>query len=146
MINFFYKVSYILIFICVLTASGFFLGCSTKRPVLYPNDRLMEVGKTTAQRDIDDCIDRADLAGLESGQSGKVAEKTAKGGIKGAAVGTAAGAVTGRVGRGAGIGAAAGGMSGFIDGLFSARDPDPVEKRFIEECLRERGYRPIGWQ
>jgi outer membrane lipoprotein SlyB len=61
-------------------------------------------------------------------------------------VGAAAGAVVGRAGRGAAMGAAGGGSAGLLRGLFGSRDPDPVQKRFVEKCLREKGYQVIGWQ
>ena len=60
--------------------------------------------------------------------------------------GTAIGAVTGNVGRGAAIGAAGGGASGITQGALSAREPDAVYRRYVETCLRERGYDPIGWR
>jgi hypothetical protein len=50
--------------------------------------------------------------------------------------------VTGAVGRGA-AGGAAGGRA---HGLWHWRDPDPVEQRYVERCLAERGYDVIGWR
>ena len=35
---------------------------------------------------------------------------------------------------------------GLVRGLLRWREPDPVERRFVEQCLRERGYQPIGWR
>ena len=54
--------------------------------------------------------------------------------------------ITGNVGREAGIGAAAGGTSGLISGIFSAKEPDPVHKRYVEECLKEQGFEPAAWK
>ena len=127
---------YLLIFVTIFVTVSFTCGCSTKRPVLYPNNKLQEIGRTKAEHDISNCIELSQQAGIKSSQGGKIFEKTAKGGVKGAT----------RVGRGAGIGAAAGSMNGFIDGFFSSRDPDPVQKRFVEECLSDKGYKLIGWQ
>ena len=62
------------------------------------------------------------------------------------AVGAAVGAVTGRPGTGAAAGAAGGGVGGFFRGIFGSSEPDPVYKRYVETCLRERGYQPIGWK
>jgi outer membrane lipoprotein SlyB len=36
------------------------LGCATQRPVLYPNEYTRRVGSVAADRDIDDCIQRAE--------------------------------------------------------------------------------------
>jgi outer membrane lipoprotein SlyB len=122
------------------------LGCAAKRPALYPNERLEAVGAATAQQDIDECLKRAATAGHESRPAGQVAGSTAVGAGVGAAVGAAAGAVAGRAGQGAAIGAAGGGTGGLIRGLFGSRDLDPVQQRFVEQCLKEKGYQVIGWQ
>lgn len=122
------------------------LACATQRPVLYPNARLKAVGTAAAQQDIDECLQRAAAAGYESKTEGKVAGSTAGGAGVGAAVGAAAGAVVGRPGPGAAMGAAGGGTAGLIRGLFHSRDLDPVQRRFVEQCLQEKGYQVIGWQ
>ena len=49
---------------------------------------------------------------------------------------SATGAVTGRAGRGAAAGAAGGFTGGFMWGLFNAKKVDPVQKNFVEKCLR----------
>ncbi len=56
------------------------------------------------------------------------------------------GAVRGHAGRGAAAGAAGGAAGGFMWGLFSAKKVDPVQKNFVEECLRLKGYKVIGWK
>jgi hypothetical protein len=114
--------------------------------VLYPNTRLQEGGQAVAQQDIEECLQRAAEAGHTSSAAGNVAGSTAVGAAAGAAVGSAVGAVTGRAGRGAAIGAAGGGSSGLIRGLFRSRDLDPVQRRFVEQCLQEKGYQIIGWR
>jgi hypothetical protein len=132
------------------------VACSQKRPVLYPNYHLQEVGDETAQTEIDECISLAkeydeciSLAkeyGTSSSSSGKVAKRTAGGGAVGAAGGAASGAVFGSVGRGAAAGAAGGAAVGCLTGLFRSPEPDPVFRRFVEKCLLEKGYEPIGWK
>jgi hypothetical protein len=54
--------------------------------------------------------------------------------------------VTGNLGRGAAAGAAGGAAGGMTRGLFESGEPDPVMKRFVERCLRDKGYEPIGWK
>ena len=122
------------------------LACAAKRPVLYPNERLETVGPAVAQQDIDACLQQAAEAGYESHATGEVAGATGVGAAAGAAVGAAVGAVAGGAGRGAAMGAAGGGTGGLIRGLFHSRDLDPVQRRFVEQCLREKGYQVIGWQ
>ena len=124
----------------------FTAACASKRPVLYPNEQLQEIGADAARHDIDECIQIAAEAGLTSKSGEKIARQTATGAAVGAAVGTAVGAVNGRTGRGAAAGAAGGGAAGFMRGLFRSRDPGPIQQRFVEECLRERGYKVIGWR
>lgn len=122
------------------------VACSQKRPVLYPNYHLQEVGDETAQTEIDECISLAKEYGTSSSSSGKVAKRTAGGGAVGAAGGAASGAVFGSVGRGAAAGAAGGAAVGCLTGLFRSPEPDPVFRRFVEKCLLEKGYEPIGWK
>jgi outer membrane lipoprotein SlyB len=122
------------------------LACAAQRPVLYPDARLKAVGTAAAQHDIDDCLQRAAAAGYESRTEGKVAGSTTVGAAAGAAVGAAMGAVAGRAGAGAAMGAAGGGTGGLIRGLFRSPDLDPVQRGFVEQCLKEKGYQVIGWQ
>ena len=121
-------------------------GCAAKRPVLYPNAQLERAGPGAAQRDIDECMALAKAGGAGNARAGEVAGNTAGGAAVGGATGAAAGAVLGSAGRGAGAGAAAGAAGGLVRGLFRSRDPDPVHRAYVETCLRERGYRPIGWK
>ena len=122
------------------------MACSQKRPVLYPNYQLQQVGNETAQTEIDDCVSFAKEYVASSNSSGKVAKSTAGGGAVGAAGGAATGAVLGSIGRGAAAGAAGGAAVGCLQGLFRSPEPDPVFRQFVERCLREKGYEPIGWK
>jgi hypothetical protein len=121
-------------------------GCADKRPVLYPNATLEYRGKQAAEADIDACIQLAKDHGVQGDKGEKVAKKTGKGAAVGGAVGAAVGAVTGNLGRGAAAGAAGGAAGGMTRGLFESSEPDPVMKRFVERCLRDKGYEPIGWK
>jgi hypothetical protein len=29
---------------------------------------------------------------------------------------------------------------------WKSGDPDDIERRFVEQCLREKGYQVIGWK
>jgi len=126
---------------------------ATPRPVLYPNAQLQRVGQEVAAQDIAQCEDLAQAYLSSRSRSGQVAESAAIGGggaAIGGAGGAAAGAVVGRPGRGAAVGAAFGGAAGFMRGLFRgtsrSRRPSPVYAKFVDHCLRERGYEPIGWE
>jgi hypothetical protein len=75
-------------------------ACSTARPVLYPNAHLQSVGRAVADRDIKECEQKAETAGVDR-QKGGVGDVAAGTGV-GAGVGAAGGAVGGasREGRG----------------------------------------------
>jgi hypothetical protein len=48
--------------------------------------------------------------------------------------------------KGAAGGAVAGGTSGLIHGSVKDVQSSPVSKNFVDRCLREKGYEPIGWK
>ncbi len=117
-------------------------GCSAKRPVMYTN----ESSKPSAQQDIDECIRLAKESGADVNRTQEVAGSTVGGAAVGGATGAAAGIVYGNAGRAAGTGAAVGATGGFFRGLFRWREPDPVFRGYVERCLRDRSYEPIGWR
>jgi uncharacterized protein YcfJ len=104
------------------------------------------VGKTAAGADIDYCIQLAADHGHATDSGKNVAASTAKGAVVGAAVGGAVGAVSGRPGRGLAVGAAGGGAGGLARGAMKSGDPDEIERRFVNQCLRDMGYKVIGWK
>jgi hypothetical protein len=120
------------------------VACAT-RPVVYPNQKLRESGQVAVEADTEACLAEAD-AYLERGHLPETAKRTGEGAAVGGAVGAAVGAVSGGVGRGAAAGAAGGAAHGLVRSLFTWRDPDPVERRYVERCLAERGYDVIGWK
>jgi uncharacterized protein YcfJ len=122
-------------------------GCAhSERPVLYPNDHLKQVGNDQAQAEIDECMRLATEYGADSSSGGKVAKDTAGGAVIGGAVGAATGAVLGSAGRGLAAGAAGGAAGGLARGALTSDQKDPVFRQFVDRCLREKGYEPIGWR
>jgi hypothetical protein len=132
------------VFLAIAMAAA--AGCADKRPVLYPNAHLNRVGNEAAQRDIDACIQFAKDGGADSDKGAEIAKSTAGGAAVGGAVGAATGAVLGNLGRGAAAGAAGGAAGGLVRGTLTSGDPDPVFRNFVDRCLREKGYDPIGWR
>jgi uncharacterized protein YcfJ len=122
------------------------MACAKKRPVLYPNLTYKTAGASAAMADIDECIQLAANHGHATDAGKNVATSTAKGATTGAVVGGAVGAVTGRPGRGVAAGAAGGGAGGLMKGVWKSGDPDDIERRFVEQCLRDKGYKVIGWK
>ncbi len=135
----------IIVFLCMLTLS-LTVACAAKRPVVYPDAKVQEVGEEQVRADVADCIRQAKEAGVGVSKTGEVAKTTAIGAGAGAAIGAAVGAFGGGAATGAAQGAAGGGAAGLIGGLLRAHDLDPVQKRFVEECLRRKGYTTVGWQ
>jgi predicted small lipoprotein YifL len=121
------------------------VGCGVQRPVLYPNDYLNAVGDAQAEEDIEECVNQADVY-VRSNPGEQVAGSTVVGGAAGGVIGAAGGAVVGSLGRGAAIGGATGATAGLIRGLSKASQPSPTHKNFVDRCLREKGYEPIGWR
>ncbi len=126
----------------------FLLSSCSPKPILYPNAHLHEVGKEAANRDIEECSEMAKDAGAtpSQGKTGQVAGGTVGGGAVGSAAGAVGGAVVGHPGRGAMIGAASGATAGFLRSLFRRSPPSNAYKQFVQRCLQERGYDPIGWE
>jgi len=122
-------------------------ACSGPRPILYPNDHYRAVGEEQAARDMDECARQAEDAGARywAGDGDNVVKGTAFGGAAGAAVGAVGGAIAGSAGRGAAYGAATGATLGFLRALIRGPRVDSTYAAFVERCLYERGYDPMGW-
>lgn len=122
-------------------------GCAGPKPVLYPNAHYKHVGSDGAEQDIAACREMAEKAGAAPGDgraSDQAKHAAVSGGI-GAAAGAVGGAVVGAAGSGAAVGAASGVVWGFLGSLFRSPDPGEAYKRFVNRCLAERGYEPVGW-
>lgn len=132
--------------ITTLLAVALLAGCASPRPVLYHNYRYNAVGEEQAQKDVDSCIKQAEDAGTDENRAAMLAKHTGTGAAIGAASGAVAGAIGGGLARGSLIGAAVGGTIAMTAGLFQAAAPSPIYMRFVEHCLIEKGYQPLGWQ
>lgn len=135
--------------ILILFATLALSGCaSSKRPVLYPNNHLNMVGQQQANADINACMRAAETSGANSGKSEQLAKSTAKAGAVGGATGAVVGAISSssNIGRGAAIGSAGAATATLVSGAFDAAEPTQVYIRFVELCLREKGYQTIGWR
>lgn len=123
-------------------------GCASPKPVLYPNAHYEAVGADVAERDIAACREMADAAGAapEGGRAEGAARGTVTGGAIGAGGGAVGGAIRGGAGTGAAIGAATGATVGLLHSLVAAPKPSAVHMNFVDRCLRERGYEPVGWR
>ncbi len=130
----------------VVLACAAAAACAAKRPVLYPNAHYRQVGSEISQVDIDACMSLAKTGVGDRNVAATAAGSSAVGAGAGAAVGAVGGAITGNAGTGAAVGAATGGTAGLFSGLWRTRDHDPTFMAYVDTCLRERGYQPIGWK
>lgn len=137
--------SYILMILAVLLFSG---CASSKKPVLYPNAHLNTVGQYQAEADINACMQAAKASGADDGKGEELAMNTAKAGAVGGATGAVVGAISSSssTGRGAAIGGAGAATAALVGGAFKSSDPTQVYIRFVDQCLRDKGYQPIGWR
>ena len=126
---------------CVTAAA-----CAAKRPLLYPNAHSQQAGVEVSQADIDSCMSLAKTGVGDTNAAASTAGRSVVGAGAGAAVGAVGGAITGGAGTGAAIGAASGGTAGLLSGLWGTRDHDPTFMAYVDTCLREKGYQPIGWK
>lgn len=132
---------------CLLfTATLLVAACSSKRPVLYPNDYLKQMGPAKADQDIDDCIKMANDYKAGTDKTKEIAKDTGKTAVVGAATGAVVGAIAGNAGMGAAIGAAGSGVAALGTGIMRSDEPDPIFMQFVNQCLREKGYQPLGWK
>jgi hypothetical protein len=122
-------------------------GCASTKPILYPNEHFNTVGPEAAERDIEYCMDLAESAGADSAGSdvGEGAARTAGSAAVGAASGAVGGAIVGSAGSGSAIGAASGATAGLLYWLFGDPQRNPAFENFVNQCLQERGYQPVGW-
>jgi hypothetical protein len=120
------------------------LGCTSARPVLYENETLKEKGRAAAAAAIEQCI--AEARAYASSDAAQVVRQTATSGAVGAATGVVIGAIVGRPGTGAAVGAAGAATTALVGGIIGSFDLDPIERNYVDRCLRERGYDPMGWR
>lgn len=123
-----------------------FTGCGAKRPVLYPNNHLKEIGQTQANQEIDNCISMANEYQAGGDKTKEIARETGKAGAVGAATGAVIGMITGDFGRATAIGGAGAATATMGSGIMRSDEPDPVFKQFVDQCLREKGFQPLGWR
>ncbi len=130
--------------LCALSFLG--SGCSAQRPVLYPDSHYQRMGKARADKDIDACVEAARSGGFHENRALGVAKEAGAGAAVGGAAGGAYGTVRGDVGNRAAAGAAAGGAASAVRGSLRSGEPTPILRRYVERCLRDKGYDVIGWR
>jgi uncharacterized membrane protein len=124
-------------------------GCasSAKRPLLYPNEHLNQVGQQAAQQDINACMQLARASNVNENKDGEAGRKAAGGAAVGGASAAAWGLVSGgSVGNRALAGAAAGATAGAVSGGLQSTETSSLYMNFVNKCLSDKGYSVVGWQ
>lgn len=132
----------------IAAAALFTAACASPKPILYPNPHYDAVGEAAAQADIAECRTQAENAGASKGgdAAAQTAKRTAVGAGVGAAAGAVGGAIFGSAGRGAAVGAASGATAAALRSVFRPKRPSAAYQRFVDRCLFDRGYEPMGWE
>ncbi|KEZ77794.1 membrane protein [Salinisphaera hydrothermalis] len=117
-------------------------GCASQKPVLYSRGGGMPPGGHQA---VSDCTQQAKAAGLDYSK-GRIGRNAVENGAVGGAGGAVAGAIYGNAATGAAAGAAGGVAAGLVRDMFHHDNgPAPAYRAYVNRCLRDRGYQPIGW-
>jgi len=131
----------------ILFLGSFSVACS-KAPVLYDNDTY-KASPGKADQAVSDCTAKAETAKAQgSGPFADALYDGVAGGAASAAAGGAAAAIGGGnydVGKSMEMSAGAGFAGNFILSMFY-QDVDPIFARYVEKCLTDKGYQPIGWR
>ncbi|NNE38744.1 MAG: hypothetical protein HKN08_10610, partial [Gammaproteobacteria bacterium] len=106
---------------------------------------LGTVGMAVADTDINSCIALANGSGANESVVSETARETTEGAVVGGATGATVGAVLGNAGQGAATGAVGAATSRFTRSILNSDQPDTVFQRFVNRCLRDRGYDVVGW-
>ncbi len=125
-------------------------ACASYRPILDENKKYSKVGESQAERDIDECMNRADSY-LTKHKSDKMKKQMGRQAVQGAALGGLVGAVSGNglqgVAGGAAIGAGVGAAGAYIDEKTKDNlKPDQLKQRYVNNCLHRKDYQVIGWK
>ena len=99
------------------------------------------MGKTKSSNHIDLCMAESEEY-LESSAGKRILKGAGSGSIFGAVVGTVSGLLTGDIVQGLASGAAVGAAGGAAGAAIS---PDRLKRAFVNKCLRDKGYKVIGW-
>lgn len=125
-------------------------ACASYRPIVDENAHYEKVGEARAERDIDQCLVKADhyLAKHKNEMANK---SMIRGAGQGAAVGGVIGLLSGR-GVGGAVGGAAIGAGVGAGGAYMSEKtkdnwkPDELKQRYVHNCLARKNYRVIGWK
>ena len=140
------QVMAVLVGVLLLLSGCSSMGMGPKSPDFYPNDQFRRAGSMQADADARECMAMADQYVREPNKYADMAKQ----GVIGGAVGAGTGAIGGvimkdSVGRATAAGAAIGGILGVLNSAKDMNEHSPSYQKFVEACLRQKGYEIIGW-
>lgn len=136
-----------------LIVAGFgvlFTACASYRPILDENTKYSKVGEARAEKDIDECMSKADSY-LAKHKNEGMKKQMGRQAVQGAALGGVIGVISGNglqgaVG-GAAIGAGVGATGAYVDEKTKDNlKPDQLKQRYVRNCLERKDYQVIGWK
>ena len=137
--------------VCFLVIMCFLLsGCASlmvkETPDFYPNAKYHKTGSPAAEQAANECMALADRYVPEPPCYCDLLKDTLGGGVIGAGSGAIVGPIMHeKVGRTTGAGAAVGSLLGLIYSVDRMNEHTPKYQRFVELCLRDKGYEVLGW-
>ncbi|WP_027178749.1 hypothetical protein [Maridesulfovibrio bastinii] len=136
------RIPYIVMLAAILIFSA---GCAQKKPVLYHNAHYNNTSPEQRDKDINYCIEQGKTNIGESSRGKTSLKSGIKGSVIGGAVGLGIGIITGSPGTSTAAGALGGGAGGAASGAFDDSG-DALFRRYVNRCLQDKGYEPIGWK
>jgi hypothetical protein len=116
-------------------------GCAAPQPVIYQTT-------PSAQRDLDVCSLLARNAGADAGRGRALGRDVGVAAATGGAAAGVWGAVSGAsgVGRIIATGAAIGASAALARGAVRSQEPSDIYRRYVDQCMRDRGHQVVGWR
>ena len=130
-----------------ICAASMLSGCSTSRPIFYPNQHLQSTSQEEIDADLKFCTDLADKYAQEPDKYHDLARSGLTGGAVGAGAGALGGVIVGsNVGRSLGAGAAVGAVVAIANEILKNDDKSPPYQAFVNYCMNKKGYEITGWR
>lgn len=128
----------------LLLAVAVLAGCATTQPVLYPTDSAQKESRATS--DMQACTQLAQRdVGINARKGHETVARTGVLAATTAAVFSAVRGTADTANRALAAGVA-GGVGGALKVALDWNEPDEVYEHYVEQCMRKRGHRVLGWR
>lgn len=128
----------------VLLAAAMLAGCASTQPVLYPTQSAQK--ESRAPSDMQACTELAQRdVGINARNGHETVARTGVLAATSAAVYSAVLGTADTANRALAAGVA-GGVGGALKVALDWNEPDEVYENYVEQCMRKRGHRVLGWR